>query len=122
LSRCSTPAVQPNTRSRKPRPEDTESLTLSQVLEDEYRFLYGASRCPEERRRLFNPLTGFDPLDNESMCNLRFDDVRLSRALYENHLADARRLVDGFVRDHLGLDVGEVWTVESCGQVVSPEP
>jgi GNAT superfamily N-acetyltransferase len=55
----------------------------------------GASRCPEERRRLFNPLTGFDPRDNESMCNLRFDDVRLARALYRDQLSEAtRRCVD----------------------------
>ena len=55
----------------------------------------GASRCPDERRRLFNPLTGFDPRDNELMCNLRFDDVRVARALYHDQLSDtARRLVD----------------------------
>ncbi|HEX2056051.1 MAG TPA: patatin-like phospholipase family protein, partial [Nitrospiraceae bacterium] len=51
----------------------------------------GASRSPEERRKFFNPLTGFDPRDNESMCNLRFDDVRLARALYQEYLSDETR-------------------------------
>jgi GNAT superfamily N-acetyltransferase len=55
----------------------------------------GASRRPEERKRLFNPFTGFDPRDNEAMCNLRFDDVRLARVLYRDHLSDStRRLLE----------------------------
>lgn len=52
----------------------------------------GASRPPHERQRFFNPFTGFDPRDNEAMCNLRFDDIRLARALYRNHLSESTRL------------------------------
>jgi GNAT superfamily N-acetyltransferase len=66
----------------------------------------GASRRPEERKRLFNPFTGFDPRDNEAMCNLRFDDVRLAGALYRDHLSDStRRLLE---RGHCGGAPGDL--------------
>ncbi|MCW5793099.1 MAG: patatin-like phospholipase family protein [Nitrospira sp.] len=39
----------------------------------------GASRRQAERERTFNPFTGFDNLDNPSVSDLRFDDVRLAR-------------------------------------------
>lgn len=49
----------------------------------------GASRQRSEREALFNQFTGFDPHDNVAMCNLRFDDIRLARALYKDHLSDS---------------------------------
>ena len=46
----------------------------------------GASRRQSEREQSFNPFTGFDNLDNPSMSDLRFDDVRVARWVYAQEL------------------------------------
>ena len=57
----------------------------------------GASRRRTERERSFNPFTGFDNLDNPAMSDVRFDDVRLARWMFDNAFApETRALLDVF--------------------------
>ncbi|MGC3972886.1 MAG: hypothetical protein QM771_00680 [Nitrospira sp.] len=46
----------------------------------------GASRRQTERERTFNRFTGFDNLDDPSVSDLRFDDIRLARWVYAQEL------------------------------------
>lgn len=57
----------------------------------------GASRSQADRERTFNPLTGFDNLDNPVMSDVRFDDVRLARWLYAQEFPpETRAQLDAF--------------------------
>lgn len=57
----------------------------------------GASRSQADRERSFNPLTGFDNLDNPAMSDVRFDDVRLARRLYTQEFSTETRVqLDAF--------------------------
>ena len=57
----------------------------------------GASRRQPERERTFNPFTGFDNLDNPAMGDVRFDDVRLARWMFEKEFApDTCAVLDAF--------------------------
>ena len=57
----------------------------------------GASRIRTERERSFNPFTGFDNLDNPSMSDVRFDDLRLARWIAQKEFSsDTRAQLDAF--------------------------
>jgi GNAT superfamily N-acetyltransferase len=57
----------------------------------------GASRTQGERKRTFNPFTGFDNQDNPAMSDVRFDDVRLARRLYNQVFSpETRAQLDAF--------------------------
>jgi GNAT superfamily N-acetyltransferase len=57
----------------------------------------GASRRRTERERTFNPFTGFDNLDNPAMGDVRFDDVRLARWMFDKEfMPETRALLDAF--------------------------
>ncbi|MBS0169183.1 MAG: patatin-like phospholipase family protein [Nitrospira sp.] len=48
----------------------------------------GASRNQKDREQSFNPFTGFDNLDNPSMSDMRFDEVRLARWFHERETSE----------------------------------
>jgi len=57
----------------------------------------GASRRRTDREKSFNPFTGFDNLDNPAMGDVRFDEVRLARWMFNKEFtAETRTLLDAF--------------------------
>ena len=51
----------------------------------------GASRQRAERERTFNSFTGFDNLDNPAMSDVRFDNVRLARRMFDKEFSQNMR-------------------------------
>ena len=71
----------------------------------------GASRPRKEREREFNPFTGFDNNDNAPICDFQFDDVRLVRALYQDHVSEPTRLLLAQSRSDAAPDLHQLQAV-----------